>query len=482
MAAASPRKTSPPPPRPEPKRIGPQPGPQTLFLTTKADVAIYGGAAGGGKTFGLLLEALRHIAVPSFGAVIFRHTSVQVRNKGGLWDEAEKLFPFVGGVGTSFNLKYVFPSGATVQFAHLEHDKNRYDWQGAQIPLIGFDELTHFSEAQFFYMMGRNRSMSGVPAYVRATCNPDPDSFVAKLVAWYVNDDGFPIPERSGVVRWFCRVNDELFWADSRAELVERFGTDTEPKSFTFIAADIYDNPALLKRDPGYLASLKAQSHVDRMRLLHGNWKVRSAAGSYFKRTDFKFVDIAPAGCQTVRAWDRAATEKRPDNDPDWTAGVKVSRDSDGRFYVEDVQRFQAGPFGVERGIHTTAEIDGRKVDIVLEQDPGSAGESEVAHYIRALAAYSIKAVKVTRDKETRAKPASSQVGAGNVYLVRGPWNEAFLLELENFPKGKHDDQVDAFADAVNELAETATIWRPEGVVMQPSELRHRPVFKPRRL
>jgi predicted phage terminase large subunit-like protein len=362
----------------------------------------------------------------------------------------------------------------------LEHDKNRYDWQGAQIPLIGFDELTHFSEAQFFYMMGRNRSMSGVPAYVRATCNPDPDSFVAKLVEWYVSEDGFPIPERSGRLRWFCRVNDELFWADTRAELVDRFGADTEPKSFTFIAADVYDNPALLKRDPGYLANLKAQSHVDRMRLLHGNWKVRSTAGSYFKRADFKFVDIAPAGIPTVRYWDRAATEKRSDNDPDWTVGVKVGRDSDGKFYVLDVQRLQAAPFGVQRAIETTAELDGRKTDIWLEQSP--AGEFEIAHYIRALAAYGVKAEKPCRDKPTRAKPASSQVGAGNVYLVRAPWNEAFLLELENFDKGKHDDQVDAFAGAVNALAGDATIWKPEGVVMQPSELRHRPTFRPRRL
>lgn len=481
MAASSPlnKPTKTLPPRPEPKTIGPQAGPQTAFLTTSADVAIFGGAAFGGKTVGLLLEALRHTGVPTFGAVIFRHTSVQVRNKGGLWDESQKFYPLAGAVGTSHNLKWTFPSGATVQFAHLMHDKERYDWQGAQIPMIGFDELTHFSETQFFYLMGRNRSASGVPGYVRATCNPDPDSFVARLVAWYLDEDGYPMAERSGKLRWFCRENDELFWADSREELVARFGPDTEPKSFTFIAADIYDNPLGLKREPGYLASLKMQSHVDKMRLLHGNWKVRATAGSYFKRADFKLVDAAPAGLPTVRYWDRAATEKRSDNDPDWTAGVRVSRDDDGKFYVEDIQRLQAAPFGVERAVATTAELDGRRVDIYLEQTP--AGEFEVAHYIRALAQFSVKAEKVNRDKETRAKPASSQVGAGNVYLVRGPWNEAFLLELENFPKGKHDDQVDAFAGAVNALAGAVGTLNVKDVVMGGSDL-VRPRFTPRRL
>ena len=474
MAEAS----QPPKPKSKVKNFGPQPGPQSLFLTTPADVAIYGGAAGGGKTFGLLLEALRNVGVPTFGAVIFRSTSPQIRAKGGLWDEANRLFPLAGATGTVHNLKFQFPSGATVQFAHLQHEKNRYDWQGAQIPLVGFDELTHFTADQFFYLMARARSMSGVAGYVRATCNPDPDSFVAGLVAWYVNEDGFAIPERSGIIRWFVRVNDELVWADTREELVARFGVEAEPTSFTFIAADIYDNKELLAKDPTYLAKLKALSHVERMRLLHGNWKVRATAGSYFKRGDFRFVDAAPVGIPAVRYWDRAATEKRPDNDPDWTAGVKVGRDDDGTFYVMDVVRLQAGPFAVEKAVHNTAEMDGRRVDIVLEQAP--AGEAEVAHYIRALAGYGVRAEKVTRDKETRAKPASSQAGAGNVCLVRGAWNEAFLLELENFPKGKHDDQVDAFGGAVNALAGKVS-FAPEGVRMATTDFRGRR-FTPRRL
>lgn len=118
------------------REIKPQPGPQTTFLSTKADIAIYGGAAGGGKTFGLLMEPLRHISIPSFGAVIFRRTSVQVRNEGGLWDESSRLYPHVGGKPKEYDLWWKFPSGASVSFAHLEHDKNVLDWQGSQIALV----------------------------------------------------------------------------------------------------------------------------------------------------------------------------------------------------------------------------------------------------------------------------------------------------------------------------------------------------------
>ncbi|WP_234891282.1 terminase large subunit domain-containing protein [Sinorhizobium meliloti] len=181
--------------------IRPQPGPQTAFLVSPADIAIYGGSAGGGKTWALLMEPLRHIANPQFGAV-FRRSTVQVRNEGGLWDESEKLYPAIGASPKEHVLQWSFPSGASVSFAHLEHDKTVLNWQGSQIPLVCFDELTHFSAKQFWYMVSRNRSMSGVRPYIRATCNPDADSWVAELISWWIDQDtGLPIPERAGVLR-----------------------------------------------------------------------------------------------------------------------------------------------------------------------------------------------------------------------------------------------------------------------------------------
>ena len=127
--------------------IQPQPGPQEMFLSSPADIAIYGGAAGGGKSYALLLEALRHTNNKNFGAVIFRKNANQIMSEGGLWDTASEIYPYAGGK-PSRNPRptWKFPSGAKISFAHLEYEKDKLGWQGSQIPLIGFDELTHFTE------------------------------------------------------------------------------------------------------------------------------------------------------------------------------------------------------------------------------------------------------------------------------------------------------------------------------------------------
>ena len=166
--------------------LEPQAGPQEMFLKSPADIAIYGGGAGGGKSWALLLEPLRHSGREDFATVIFRRTLTQVKNPGGLWDESAKLYAPLGGKAKTQSLEWQFPSGARVRFGHLEHERTVFDWQGAQIPLLCFDELTHFSRTQFFYMLSRNRSLSGVRPYVRATTNPDADSWVAEFIGWWI--------------------------------------------------------------------------------------------------------------------------------------------------------------------------------------------------------------------------------------------------------------------------------------------------------
>ena len=130
--------------------IRPQPGPQEQFLANSADIIFYGGAAGGGKTYALLLEPLRYAGVPGFTAAIFRRTSTQVRNPGGLWHESMNLYNTFGGTARQALLEWHFPSGATIRFGHMEHENDRFNWQGAQIAMIGFDELAHFTREQFF--------------------------------------------------------------------------------------------------------------------------------------------------------------------------------------------------------------------------------------------------------------------------------------------------------------------------------------------
>lgn len=439
---------------PEPIVFKPQVGPQEQLLGSPADIVVYGGSAGSGKTYGVLLEALRYHQNPQFDAVIFRRTCPQITNPGGLWDESNEIFPFFGATPSVTQLEWTFPSGAKVKFAHMENDQTRFNYQGTQIALLGFDEVTHFSQTVFWYMVSRIRSLSGVPGLIRCTCNPDPDSWVAQFISWWINwETGYPIKERSGVLRWFLRREDELIWGDTKEELLPLCAKDELPTSLTFIAASIYDNKILLDKDPQYLSRLMSMPLVEREQLLKGNWKIRKAAGTMFRREWFQIVDVAPECRSQVRYWDRAATPKketteiRKANDPDWTVGERWGRSAEKQYYVMDVIRLQGTPLDVERAIKNAASQDGQRVMVALEHDPGQAGVVEASYYTRTLAGLNIRMIQFgKKSKIERATPYSAQVQAGNIFLVKGPWNETFITEHVNFPptsKGK-DDQVDA--------------------------------------
>jgi predicted phage terminase large subunit-like protein len=446
-------------PQPNSLVVRPQKGPQEAFLASSADIVFYGGAAGGGKTWGLLLEPLRHKDNAQFGAVIFRRTSPQVTNQGGMWDESAKLYPLVGARARSHMLEWIFPSGMRVKFAHMQYETDRFDWQGAQIPLIGFDELPHFTKEQFWYMLSRNRSTCGVKPYIRATCNPDPDSWVAELIAWWIDQEtGLPIPERAGVVRWFVRVGDEIIWADSADELREKH-PQIPPMSFTFIPANVYDNQALLERNPEYLAALLALPYVEREQLLGGNWKVRPAAGKVFNRSWFEIVEAVPTLGVECRFWDFAATEKKlAGDDPDYTAGVKV-RVVNGTYYVTDCIAVQAGPAEVDRIFQNTTQQDaqqarftGTRYLVRWEIEPGSAALRDNLRLVQMLAGHDAQGIPSQGDKLQRAKGLAAQALAGNVKLLRGAWNEAWLTHMHHQPDLKHDDIMDASSGAFNEL------------------------------
>lgn len=275
--------------------LRPQPGFQREVLSCPADIAIVGGAAGAGKTFVMLLESMRNIEVPGFGAVFFRRTTPQIRNQGALLDSSRKVYVLMGGRLRDQQLEWVFSDhhGNKIKFAHLQHEKDAEEWQGTEIPLIIFDELTHFTEYQFWYLLSRNRSTCGVAPYVRATCNPDADSWVASLIEYYIDQEtGYAIPERSGQLRYFIRLSGIIIWGDSKAEVFElikdnpAFVLQAEKvkkiglnplsliRSFTFIPGDIYSNAELLSIDPGYLGNLMALPEEQQKQLLSGNWKI----------------------------------------------------------------------------------------------------------------------------------------------------------------------------------------------------------------
>lgn len=453
-----------------PTAIRPQPGPQEALLASWADIAIAGGAAGGGKTYGLLLEPLRHKNNGNAGAVFFRRTYPQIRNEGGLWDDAARIYPFVGGEPNENDLHYDFPSGFRIKFAHLQHAKDRFSWKGAQIPLLLFDQLEDFEEQQFWYLTSRNRSATaGFRPYVRGTVNPVPDDdpvggWLNKLVSWWINQEtGYAIPERSGVLRWFVRLNDVMHWADTREQLIERFGAEDpelRPKSLTFIPAKLTDNPILMQQDPDYLGTLKALPLVERERLLGGNWKIKPEAGKVFNRAWFKSLPALPLDIRKwVRYWDKAGTE----DGGKYTAGALVGELPNGQVVLANIVRGQWSAFNRERVIKETAEWDRRlpgTLSIYVEQEPGSGGKESAENTVLNLGGHRIYADKVTGDKVERASPLSAQAEGGNVFLC-GEWDrEAFLAEAHRFDGKGVCDQVDAAAGAFNKLK---LVRKPKG-------------------
>ena len=443
--------------------IGPQPGPQEAFLSTNADIAVYGGAAGGGKTYALLLEPLRHIDNPHFGAVIFRRDAVQITNEGGLFDTSFQIYAQIDAMPKlSPHRTWIFPTGATITFNHLHNEYDVNHWQGAQIPFIGYDELTHFEESQFWYMLSRNRSTCGVRPYIRATTNPDADSWVAELVDWYINPDtGYPIFERSGKIRWFVRIDGKLVWANSRQELLNDH-PGLIPKSFTFIPATLSDNKILNDHDPEYRANLLQLNRVERERLLAGNWKIKHSTGSYFPQLCVQVISAIPTDViMWVRRWDLAATEPSETNpSPSATASVLMGKRANGRIVIADGINIRK-PANIVRdvllNVATQDRSNYKRVITVIPQDPGQAGKDQSANLIAYLAGHRVKAVRETGPKETRAEPLSAQWQAGNIDVVEGVWNKNYLNEMASFPSEEHDDYVDASSGAYLECVSGAS-------------------------
>jgi phage terminase large subunit-like protein len=435
-------------PRPEFKM---QPGPQSMIDGCSADLAFYGGAAFAGKSYYLLFEAAKWVHLVGYRAVIFRRTTPQITAGGGLWDTAGKMYPDLFGKPNHSELLYKWLIGSQVKFSHLENEVNIYDHQGAAYSFIGFDELTHFTRKQFFYLLSRNRNPDKFPPedyefapYVRCTMNPDADSWIREFIDWWIDPvTGYVIAERSGVIKWFTVEEEVVTWVDEDWRNERGEG----PKSFTFICGNIDDNPIGCRNDPSYRNNLLAQDMVTRERLLRGNWNITSRGGM-FNPAWFRVVEEAPQGMRLMRYWDRAATvAKKEGDDPDWTAGALCGF-LGGDFYVLDVKRFRGTPAENYRISRQTAEDDGYGVEIGIEQEPGSAGVEAVDHYMTEIfRGFVVHKDKARLHKEERAKPWAKLAEQGHVFLVKGEWNRKFCAEAGSFPFQKKD-QIDAVSGA----------------------------------
>lgn len=462
--------------------IAPQPGPQHAFLSSPADIVFYGGAAGGGKTYGLLMDPIRHLQTPGFSGLIFRQSYVQIHNEGGLWDESKDLYSLLPSWPRQSGSEWSFAWGSSMRFSYLASDDQLENWQGSQIPYIGWDELTHFSEKMFWYMLSRNRSTCGVRPYIRATMNPDPDSWVASFISWWIDAEGWAIPARSGVVRWFFRYRGLVQWYDSLAAAVldlppeyrsEAVSNDVPVaslvKSFTFILSRLKDNKELLRKNPEYLGNMMNLLPVEQARLYGdgergGNWVVRAAAGKVIDRSWFEVVDAVPAGGIETRCWDFAATKEelkdKRKKQPDATASVRV-RMVKGTFYILDVTEDRIDAVESDRKMknlaiqdRNSASSSGAQYFVRWEVEPASAGTREALRLVRMLAGFDAAGRRPGGDIIQRIKPLASQARAGNVKILRGAWNEKFLKQLHGLPDAAHDDMCSAAAQSVTELVE----------------------------
>jgi predicted phage terminase large subunit-like protein len=175
---------------------------------------------------------------------------------------------------------------------------------------------------------------------------------------------------------------------------------------------------------------------------------VTFGAGGVFKPDLMPVLEAIPANTHFVRGWDMAATQ----DGGDYTVGVKLGKLPCGRWIIADVVRLQGAPDVVEAAIKNTASRDGVDVRISIPQDPGQAGKAQVQYYTLQLAGFPITSTPETGDKLTRSLPIAAQINAGNVSLLKAPWNDALISEMRVFPGGKNDDQVDALSRAFTEM------------------------------
>src|SRR6516162_3258121 len=448
------------------EKIAAQPGPQTAFLRSGADICIYGGAARGGKTAGLILEPLRHVGrVANFTAVFFRRTMPQITNPGALWDESLNFYPRLGGTPHLRLREWRWPRGGKIKFSHLQFETTVYDWQGAQITLICFDELTHFSAHQFFYMVSRNRSTCGVRPYIRATCNPDADSWVADFLSWWIDPaSGHPIRERAGVLRYFVRIAEKIVWADRPEELMKDLlqgqelppGIDPPlPMSVTFVPATVFDNPALLRVNPEYLA-----------------WCCHCRPSSASGYSPAIGRSGPPPGCISKGSGVPLSMRLRristsfvigispPPKKPSSTTRIGPSASSSAAIGAAAIGYWiWCGRAPTRATSNSCCSIPPRRTASGSRSDPGQAGKSQAQHLVRALSGFTVRPATESGDKLTRFGPFSSQCCAGNVKIRRGSWNEELFRVLEGFPDLAHDDEVDACSGALELLNPQMQGW-----------------------
>lgn len=240
--------------------------------------------AGSGKSHLALMYSMAFIDDPNYRAVYIRQSSPQIRQAGGLWDEAQKMYKHYKPKVRQDVMSITFDSGATVQFKSLGADRETSNFDGGQYSLVVFDEAQWHSQDQIIYLLSRIRSQARGPHKLICTCNPLADSWLLKAVSWYLDQDtGIPIKEKSGTTRYLAQYRGELVFEDT-VEAMQKKYPGVTPMSYTYISATIYDNPVLIAKDPSYVSRLENLKRSEKERLLLGSWYARETASKYWQR------------------------------------------------------------------------------------------------------------------------------------------------------------------------------------------------------
>jgi len=398
------------------------------FLSCPATVALFGGAAGGGKTAALLMDWLRHTNTPGAVGLIARHMESDLDL---LWPVAVAMYsqfdenglPLVHFRSSKGSRDITWPSGAKLYFRRLgDVDFERY--RGPEFAWIGIEEADQCSIEAIMYMVSRLRTTTGIRPVLRMTCNPNPDHTLAQFVdPFYLINDGGPSDGEanramSGVIRWFVRTAKGGFvFGNTPEEAAEQGDVGVEmARSFAFIPALTSDNAFI---DPDYLANLALQGPVRSLQLSRGNWRVRADFRGMLRHGWWGQVTapLAPI-LRRVRAWDfgaRAPSKDYPD--PDYTIGARVEWDVHSRWYVTDMVACREETPEVDTLLANTAEADGPAVTHILEQEPGAAGVSDIRTKSEVLRSSGkcgpIVVVKTNKNKLVKLQPVSNQLRWG---------------------------------------------------------------------
>ena len=348
----------------------------------------------------------------------------------------------------------ILNNGARIKYKQCADPKQaKKDAQGQETTMYLLDEATQLDYTFTEYLMSRLRSRSNHFSRMVMSCNPDPDHPLRGLISWWIDEDGYPIRERDGVVRYFYKLDGEMIWGDSKEDLAEKTGIydkeawDAKFLSFSFVSATIDDNPLMDEINPTYRAWLEGLNPTDKAQLLHGNWDARPQGANYWERGWVKEIlsHEMPKDVVCCRGYDLAATERSQANKwPDPTASGQLFKDKNGYYYLagnyhekfyDDVLEVY-GQFCKRAGdrdqhIMMQAHHDGPECTIVLPVDPGSAGKSSYESMACVLMqeGFIVKPdpMPSNKSKLTRFLPFATACENGLVYVLKDTFDKKTL-------------------------------------------------------